>query len=503
MVDLAYAFTLYFVTLGPLKTIPAFYVAAEGADRRTTRMMAVRSAIVASAIVLFVAAVASGTMETWRVSTDAIAIAGGIVLLMSAIKMLTAFQLAGPPPDALPAPATFTNLAWMGRPILSPLAIPSIVTPIGIVVVLYFSGLAAGDMPLQGRLIGLLLMIMALNLLAMLCARPIMRALGLPVLQVIGWVFSALQAGLAVEVLVGAAQRLGIASVLVLVLASAAAAQELDPRAFARAPVGTTIVLAGIGGSRGDILFDPSIGVADAEADLHIVTTGFGYTFALAGRQARVLAVVPIAWGNVAGEVQGQLQRQDLRGLADPRIKFSIGVHGAPALQAAEFAAAPKGTAIGASVTVMPPWGQYRSGQLVNLGYNRWALKPEIGVTRPIGRWTVEGAVGVWLFTTNDAYYPGRLQKKQDPVASMQGHVSYAFPKRIWLGAAGTWFGGGETRVEGVINPDEQRNMRLGATLSIPLGKWQSMKVVYSTGASTRRGTDFDSFSVTWQLARY
>jgi hypothetical protein len=267
--------------------------------------------------------------------------------------------------------------------------------------------------------------------------------------------------------------------------------------------VGTTIVLAGVGGSKGGIFFDPSVGVADVQADLHIVTAGFGYTFALAGRQARVLAVVPIAWGSVAGDVGGHQQRQDLRGLADPRIRVSLGLRGAPALRPAEFAKRSRGTAIGASVTVMPPLGQYSSAQLVNLGYNRWAFKPELGVTRPLGRWTLEGAAGVWLFTANDAYYPGERQKEQDQLLSLQGHVIYAFRNRIWVGVAGTWFGGGETRVDGVVNPDEQRNTRFGATISLPIGTWQSIKVIYSTGASTRRGTDFDSFNVNWQLVRY
>jgi small neutral amino acid transporter SnatA (MarC family) len=69
MTDLGYAFTIYIV--GPLKTVPAFYLVARGADRRTTTALAVRSAVVATAIVLFVALVASGTMVTWRVSTDA------------------------------------------------------------------------------------------------------------------------------------------------------------------------------------------------------------------------------------------------------------------------------------------------------------------------------------------------------------------------------------------------------------------------------------------------
>jgi hypothetical protein len=71
------------------------------------------------------------------------------------------------------------------------------------------------------------------------------------------------------------------------------------------------------------------------------------------------------------------------------------------------------------------------------------------------------------------------------------------------VGVAGTWFGGGETRVENVVNPDEQRNARMGAVISIPVGKMQSVKIVYSTGATTRRGTDFDSLNVTWQLVRF
>ena len=314
---------------------------------------------------------------------------------------------------------------------------------------------------------------------------------------------SAPQAGLAVEVLIAGARRLAGVLVLAPTLVGTAGAQELDPRAFAPAPIGTTIVLAGVGGSKGSILFDPSVDIADVEADLHIVTTGLGYTFGIAGRQTRVVAVFPVAWGNIAGAVGGQPQRQNLRGLTDPRIKVSFGLRGAPALRAAQFAAAPRGTAIGASLTTMPPWGQYTSNQFVNLGYNRWAFKPEIGASRPLGRWTLEAATGVWLFTANDAYYPGFLRKKQDPLVSVQGHVSYAFRNRIWVGAAGTWFGGGKTRTADVLNPDEQRNTRFGGTLSIPLGTFQSMKIVYSTGTWTGRGTDFDSLSVNWQLAKY
>jgi hypothetical protein len=281
--------------------------------------------------------------------------------------------------------------------------------------------------------------------------------------------------------------------------ATAAFAQELEPRSYSAAPVGTTFLIASIGGSEGAVLFDPSVPVDGVEADLTIATFAIGYTFGLAGRQARVLAALPIVSGHLAGAVDGRGERRPMNGLADPRIKLSIGLIGAPALAAVEFARAPRRAVVGASLTVVPPFGTYDEGRLVNVGFNRWAFKPEIGVSKPIGRWTLEGYAGVWLFTTNDEYHPGTARKSQAPMASLQGHVGYAITRRSWLALNATWFGGGRTRIDGAVNPDEQRNARIGATLSIPAGGSDSVKVVYSTGATTRRGTDFDTLTLQWQ----
>jgi hypothetical protein len=315
-------------------------------------------------------------------------------------------------------------------------------------------------------------------------------------------VFSALQAGLATQTIINAVRALTTAFALLGVL-STAHAQELEPRAFSPSPVGTTFVLGGVGKSEGGILFDPALDIDNVQADLWIATVGAGRTFALGGRQARILAVFPMAWGSVAGDVHDQAQRQDLAGLVDPRFKLSVGLAGAPALSLSQFATAPRRTALGAGVTVVPPWGQYESEQLVNLGYNRWAVKPELGASHPVGRWTLDGAVGVWLFSTNRSYFPARAVKRQEAVVAVQGHASYALPRRSWAGVNATWFAGGETRVDGVPNPDLQRNTRLGATLSIAIVGQQSIKFAYSTGTATRRGSDFNTFNATWQLVMF
>ena len=46
---------------------------------------------------------------------------------------------------------------------------------------------------------------------------------------------------------------------------------------------------------------------------------------------------------------------------------------------------------------------------------------------------------------------------------------------------------------------DEQRNTRVGGTLSVPLRANQSLKVAYSTGTTTRIGGDFDTIVLAWQ----
>ena len=285
--------------------------------------------------------------------------------------------------------------------------------------------------------------------------------------------------------------------------AALAGAQELEPRAFSPSPVGTMFILGGFGKSEGGVLFDPTLDIDNVQAELWIATAGVGRTFAIAGHQGKVLAVAPLAWGTVAGEVHELKQRQHLAGLVDPRIKVSVGLIGAPALTVAEFATAPRKTAMGVGLTIVPPWGQYRSAQLVNLGYNRWAAKPEVGVSHPVGRWTFEGSAGAWLFGTNASYFPAHGVRRQDAVVTLQGNASYALSRRSWIGINATWFSGGETRVDGVTNPDLQRNARLGATWSIPVVGQQSVKLAYSTGTTTRRGSDFNTFNAMWQVVLF
>ena len=88
----------------------------------------------------------------------------------------------------------------------------------------------------------------------------------------------------------------------------------------------------------------------------------------------------------------------------------------------------PPGTIIGGSLSLNAPLGRYDSGRLVNLGTNRWAFKPEVGISQALGRWTLEGTAGVIFYTANDDFMGGQT-RSQDPIYSFQGHLIYNFPR--------------------------------------------------------------------------
>jgi hypothetical protein len=284
--------------------------------------------------------------------------------------------------------------------------------------------------------------------------------------------------------------------------ASSVSAQDLEPRAYTASPVGLSF-LAVIGGhSSGGVVVDPSLPVEDAKATVNSLTVGVGTTFDLFGRTALAMAALPFAWADASGRVGENVGQISREGLADPRIKLSVNLVGGRALSAGEFVKVQRRTIVGVSLTAIAPLGQYDRTKLINLGANRWAFKPEIGISRLVRtRWTIDGYAGIWLPTANDEFYPGASHRTQRPIVAFQAHVSYTARPRLWIAADGTWYSGGTTTVDGIEKGDLQRNSRIGATLSLPLPQQQSLKINGSIGATTRAGSDFRTIAVAWQMS--
>jgi len=276
------------------------------------------------------------------------------------------------------------------------------------------------------------------------------------------------------------------------------AAQEIEPRAFSPSPVGVTFALVGAGQSTGGILTDPSLPVDDVDAEINAGVLGLGRSFGLFGRLTTVAIAQPYLSAQFDGTLDGEPAARSLSGFGDTKLRASLNLLGNPALSAAEFGQRKPTTTVGVSLTVNAPTGVYHPARLINAGTNRWALKPEIGISHPAGRWTLEASAGVWLFEDNDEFFGGR-HLEQDALASIQAHVSYTFRPRLWLSLDATYYDGGETTVDGVAKNNRQSNSRYGATLSLPLNRSQSLKFYVNDGATTRIGSDFTTWGIAWQ----
>jgi hypothetical protein len=275
-------------------------------------------------------------------------------------------------------------------------------------------------------------------------------------------------------------------------------AQELEPRAYVNTPIGMNFLLVSAGYSEGSLLFDPSVPVQGAEAKVDIGLIGYVHSFALADKSAKFGLLLPYGWLDANGYVQGAYHERQVSGPADPVIVLSVNFHGAPALTAREFSSYRQDTIIGATLKVTAPLGQYDEDKLLNLGTHRWSVKPEVGISQALGVWILEGAAAVTFYTDNDDFFGGQ-RLEQDPIYSVQGHVVYNFTGGVWVALDATYYTGGVTTVDGVESDTKLDNWRTGVTIAVPVDRYHSIKFAYSTGVSTRTGTDFDLYLLAWQ----
>jgi len=278
----------------------------------------------------------------------------------------------------------------------------------------------------------------------------------------------------------------------------AAQAQDLEPRAYSNSPTGLNFVIAGYGYAKGTVLTDPSIPLDNVSNESHVGVFAYATTLNVLGKSAKIDLVVPYASLAAKGLVFGLPHARYVNGFADPAFRFSMNFMGAPALTAAEFKDYRQDLIFGASLRVTAPLGQYDNDRLVNIGTHRWSLKPEIGLSKAFGRWTLELAPAVTFYTNNGDFFGGHTREVA-PLFSVQGHVSYTFAPGGWLALNAGYFVGGRTTVDEVLNDDEQEGARFGATLALPVTRNHSVKFYGITGYNAHREHDFQAVGIAWQ----
>ena len=196
---------------------------------------------------------------------------------------------------------------------------------------------------------------------------------------------------------------------------SAACAQDIEPRAYSNAPVGANFLIAGYAYTQGGVAFDTALPVKNPQLKTSSAVFAYARVVNLWGKSGKLSAIVPYTWLSGSADYAGQTVQRQVDGLADSRFRLSVNLYGAPALRLKEFVDYKQDLIIGASLQVSAPTGQYDDSRLVNIGTNRWSFKPEVGVSKTLGPWTLEVAAAA----TSSVHGPKALET---PTSGLNDH---------------------------------------------------------------------------------
>jgi hypothetical protein len=293
-------------------------------------------------------------------------------------------------------------------------------------------------------------------------------------------------------------ESLAAAAVIFILASCGARAQEMEPRSYSASPIDTNFLITSFQRTTGDVALDPSLPIANVKAAIDSGILAYNRTFDLFGHTGSAAIVLPYFRGNLSGDVSGEGRQISREGWGDFALRFTGNLIGSPALTPEEFARRASTTTLGVSLAVVAPTGDYNSQYLINISSHRWAFRPEIGASQPIGNWFVEGSAGIWIYTPNTAFFGGHI-RGQDPLWTFQAHVGYNFGPNFWLSADANQYLGGRTSVDGVVGNNYQSATRYGLTLSVPLGDGFSAKMSWASWLTARNGGMFDRIGLTLQ----
>lgn len=236
-------------------------------------------------------------------------------------------------------------------------------------------------------------------------------------------------------------------------------------RDWLNAPINMNFLYAYYTYSNSETSINSNLPVDGAEVSAHVPILRYARTFDLGGRVGGVQFVVPYAF--IDAELVGTNRNRSINGASDITAIFLGNLYGAPALTPQEFAAWTPESYLTAAISVTAPTGSYHSDRLINPGKNRWAFKPQLAWGKPTrpGEWlSINGAVE--FYGKNDSYFRERTQK-QSELFVVDMHYSKNLNPAVWVAVDAIYSHGGEVRIDGTHQDNEQRTLRLGLSGSM------------------------------------
>ena len=275
-------------------------------------------------------------------------------------------------------------------------------------------------------------------------------------------------------------------------------AQEMEPRRWSHLPVDSDILGVAAVHTNSDISLDPVLKIEQGEAEADTIVASYLHSFDLLGKTARLDFRLPYQSIEWKGVLDGEPRKVSREGLGDPLIRLSVNFLGAPALKDEDFrsyrSTHTRNTVVGAALGVVMPLGQYKENKLLNIGQNRYIIRPQLGFVHTRGSWSYELTGTMNFFSDNNDFFGGK-KREQDPLSALQTHVVHTFKNRIWGSVSAGYDWGGETTVNGIKKDDKRENLFFSVSAGLPVTRTSSIKFAYVGGRTQKDiGNDNDHF---------
>ena len=280
-------------------------------------------------------------------------------------------------------------------------------------------------------------------------------------------------------------------------------ALELEPRTWSHLPLGSSFAGGAYAYTEADIFVDPALQLEDVEMKLDTVAVKYIQTFELLGKSARIDITQAYQKGRWSGLLGGAPATTKRSGWSDTFVRFAANLSGGPPLKGKEFTAyrakVKDETIVGAGLAIRLPTGDYMDDKLINLGQNRFAIRPQIGVVMSRGKWSTEVTAEVAFYTDNDDFYNGK-KLEQKPLLFTQAHLTRNLGPGEWASLGVGFNYGGENTIDGDDKDNRSHNIGWALSYSYPISRQAGIKIVYAN-SQTQESTGLDTETLALAIA--
>jgi len=197
---LAEAFALLFIAMGPVRVVMSYMPIACNLAPAMQRKLAWRTFVAGLIVVVVLLAIGKGMVQNFRLNQNVLLMAVGVAYVAQALAILLTRQ------GDISSSSQMRDPLWLA---LSPLAVPAMITPLGVAMLLSVSAFVSDLMSIL-VFFGLVVAILAIDFGAMLLSTYVAQYITRPVLEVFQKIFGFVLLAFGLRLVLGALAKLGV-----------------------------------------------------------------------------------------------------------------------------------------------------------------------------------------------------------------------------------------------------------------------------------------------------